>query len=83
MINRVDTNETNGTHLQGTIKTSYNNIVENFGKPELTKDADKVDCEWSIKFKDGTVATLIPLVQTISHVKLVINIQAGAPVRKD
>lgn len=50
--------KTNGTHGQGTIKTSYYNIVSKFGKSEFTKDSDKVDCDWSIEFKDGTIATI-------------------------
>lgn len=46
----------NGTHLQGYIKTTYNQLVEVFGEPQ--EGFDKSTAEWSIQFSDGTIATL-------------------------
>lgn len=48
-----------GTHLQGTILTTYDKLVKVFGEPDfLSKDGDKVTCEWDIQFSDGTIATI-------------------------
>lgn len=48
-----------GTHLQGTINTSYNRLVEVFGEPTgFASDDGKVQAEWAIKFNDGTLATV-------------------------
>lgn len=52
--------DTCGTSLIGCVNISFDNLVEVFGKPNfdsLSGD-DKVRIEWSIKFKDGTVATI-------------------------
>jgi hypothetical protein len=46
-----------GTCLQGYIKTTYDELVNVFGKP-TTLEGDKVNVEWTIKFSDGTVATI-------------------------
>ena len=48
-----DTINTNMTCLQGTIKTTYDELVEVFGHPSMT-DGDpyeKVNAQWSIEFK--------------------------------
>ena len=47
----------NRTSLQGYIDTSYDVLVDLFGEPG---DADgyKVDWEWQVQFKCGTVATI-------------------------
>ena len=50
-----------GTCLQGTINTSYNRLVEVFGKPTVYEGNEtdgKVQAEWAIKFADGTLATI-------------------------
>ena len=48
----------NGTHLQGCIDTTYENIVSVLGKEHHKGDEYKTEAEWCIKFEDGTVATL-------------------------
>ena len=46
-----------GTSLVGYIDCSYDKLLKTFGPPQGT-DEYKVDAEWSIKFKDGRVATI-------------------------
>ena len=46
----------NGTHLQGYVETTYNNLVSLFG-PGLGA-GDKTTQEWVLEFSDGTVATI-------------------------
>jgi len=50
------THNINGTHLQGYIKTTYNRLVEAFGEPQ--EGFDKSTAEWSVRFSDGTLATI-------------------------
>lgn len=45
-----------GTHLQGHIKASYEELTSLFGQP--MPGFDKTDQEWAIRFRDGTVATI-------------------------
>ena len=54
----------NGTHLQGNVGATYQELVEVFGEP-IRYDSDgtthmnnKTDAEWRISFEDGTVATI-------------------------
>ena len=48
-----------GTSLQGYIKASYEQLLNEFGAPNSTLcDNYKTDVEWAFKFADGTVATL-------------------------
>jgi hypothetical protein len=50
-----------GTSLRGNIhNTTYNELVELFGEPtyDWGSDGDKVQVEWVIRFKDGTIATI-------------------------
>jgi hypothetical protein len=47
----------NGTCLQGYIKTTYDELVNVFGKPTILK-GDKVNVEWNLLFSDGTVASI-------------------------
>lgn len=50
-----------GTCLQGHIDTSYDRLVETFGEPvRFTPEQTdgKVQVEWTIKFNDGTLATI-------------------------
>lgn len=54
-------NRFNGTSLQGHVLTSYDTLVELFGKPTYgpnDEDSDKTTCEWHIEFEDGTIATI-------------------------
>jgi hypothetical protein len=53
----VSTSEVNGTCLQGYVDVTYAKLKSKFGKP-LDGDGYKVDAEWVVKFKDGTVATI-------------------------
>ena len=57
-INKLTTN-TNGTHLQGYINCSYDDLTSALGYPlEEGFDNYKSDAEWSIEFDDGMVATI-------------------------
>ena len=56
--------EANGTHLQGNVGATYQELVEVFGEP-IRYDSDgtthmnnKTDAEWRIIFEDGTKATI-------------------------
>ena len=49
--------ECNGTHLQGYITADYFKLVKLFGEPGCGDDY-KTDAEWSVKFDDGTIATI-------------------------
>jgi len=44
--------------LQGSIDTSYADLVACFGEPNCNGDDYKVQKEWMIKFEDGTYATI-------------------------
>ena len=58
------TNTTYGTHLQGNVGATYQELVEVFGEPirydsdGTTHMSNKVDAEWRITFEDGTKATI-------------------------
>jgi len=45
------------TSLQGYVKTTYDKLIEVFGEPHYY-DGGKTTCEWTLKFADGTVATI-------------------------
>ena len=50
-----------GTSNQGSIEATYDQLVAVFGDPLNGPDdveGDKVSCEWDMKFKDGTIATI-------------------------
>jgi hypothetical protein len=47
----------NGTHLVGYINCSYLTLRSLLGKPGYA-DGYKVDAEWCLQFRDGTVATI-------------------------
>jgi hypothetical protein len=47
----------NGTCLQGYIETTYDELVNVFGKPTKL-EGDKVTVEWTLQFLDGTVASI-------------------------
>jgi len=46
-----------GTSWQGYVTVDYDVLEELFGLPE-EGDGFKVDAEWTIKFEDGTIATI-------------------------
>jgi hypothetical protein len=46
----------NGTHLQGYLDISYEDLVNTFGEPGL--GFDKTDWEWAIRFANDEVATI-------------------------
>lgn len=51
----------NGTCLKGYIVTTYDELVQAFGNPSFGPNDnldDKVTCEWNLKFRDGTIATI-------------------------
>jgi len=48
--------EANGTHLQGYVRATYDQLVARFGEPE--GGGDKTTVEWVLVFEDGTVATI-------------------------
>ena len=58
------TSNISGTHLQGNVGATYQELVEVFGEPirhesdGTTHMSNKVDAEWRISFEDGTVATI-------------------------
>jgi len=48
--------EANGTHLQGYINATYDQLVARFGQPD--EGGDKTTVEWVLAFADGTIATI-------------------------
>ena len=48
--------DANMTGLVGYVTTTYADLVETFGKPQI--GGDKTNSEWIIKFADGEVATI-------------------------
>ena len=57
-----DTIKTVGTCFQGTVKTTFNELVKVFGEPTFTDASpyEKVNAEWTVeaKDKDKTVFTI-------------------------
>ena len=49
--------EASGTSLMGYVTTSYSRLCEVFGAP-CRFYGDKVNAEWSLRFEDGTRATV-------------------------
>ena len=45
-----------GTHLQGYISATYDQLIARFGQPEF--GGDKTTVEWCLEFEDGTIATV-------------------------
>ncbi len=52
--------EEDGIRLLGTIPFYYHELVEIFGIPDFGPDNEGTNssCLWSIKFEDGTIATV-------------------------
>lgn len=48
---------TSGTYLQGYVESTYQNLVDIFGKP-TSDDGYKTDAEWDLVWEDGTVTTI-------------------------
>ena len=55
---KADDWKVNGTHLQGHVNASYDELVAVFGKEHSDGDGYKVQAEWVLKFEDGTIATI-------------------------
>lgn len=55
-VNSSDVNA-DGTGFKGYVRTTYSNLVAQFGEPTY-RNGDKVTCEWTLKFEDGTIATI-------------------------
>lgn len=56
-----DTSKSNGSHLQGYMKASYNDLVKVFGNPTFGPNAfelDKVTCEWILEYEDNKYCTI-------------------------
>lgn len=52
-----DWDEVNGSHLQGYVFTTYDELVKTFGEPHCF-DGDKTTVEWMLKFDNGDVVTI-------------------------
>lgn len=51
----------NGTHLQGYIKASYQDLIKVFGKPTYgpnSTNIDKSTCEWVLEYEDNQYCTI-------------------------
>ena len=47
-----------GTHLQGYVDTTYDDLVSLFGEPVRSYPGSKVDWQWAILFDNGVIATV-------------------------
>lgn len=47
-----------GTHLQGYVNVSYNQLINVFGEPNGIHDKYKIDAEWVVEFPAGIIATI-------------------------
>jgi hypothetical protein len=48
-----------GICLKGYVRTNYDFLVEKLGTPNLNPSGDKkVNCIWTVKFEDGSIATV-------------------------
>lgn len=57
-----------GTHSQGSIDISYQELLELLGKPIGSyQPGEKIDAEWLIEFEDGTVASIYNYKDGISY----------------
>jgi hypothetical protein len=56
----VNSNSTsvNGTHFQGNVRTTYDELVNILGQPKKGSADEKTTCEWRLEFEDGAVATI-------------------------
>jgi len=60
-FNTAENIKANGTCLQGYVQSTFDEIVEIFGKPNYGPQDysfEKVTCEWVVQFEDGTIATI-------------------------
>jgi len=49
--------ELDGTSLMGYVTTSYSRLCDVFGDP-CRRNGDKIKVEWSLRFEDGTRASV-------------------------
>lgn len=54
---RAPWQDVNGTHRQGYLKITYQELIDVLGDPH-GENGDKTQAEWELQFEDGTVATL-------------------------
>jgi len=55
------TNDTEGTSLQGHVDASYNQLVEVFGKPSYKtpfSETEKITTAWDLEFPSGVIVTI-------------------------
>ena len=57
MFKKADFRKANMSSYKGSVKTTYDRLVQVFGEPHL-RDGDKTTVEWVVEFDDGTVATI-------------------------
>lgn len=51
--------ETDGSTFIGSVNTTYEKLVDAFGKETFGLSGDeKSECDWTLKFTDGTIATI-------------------------
>lgn len=61
MANFINSEDVNiaGTSLVGAVNVSYRKLVKTFGRETFGMSGDdKSQCEWTLIFEDGTVATI-------------------------
>lgn len=61
MKNFINSDETkiDGSHGLGSIVTTYQKLVDTFGKETFDWSGDlKSECYWTLLFNDGTIATI-------------------------
>lgn len=56
-----------GTWRQGYVDATYSELFEAFGSEHSRGDDFKTTCEWHIKFKDGTIATIYDWKQNVNY----------------
>jgi hypothetical protein len=72
------TNIASGTYYQDCVNTSYFELVEVFGEPDLQGSGDgKVQAEWIIEFEDGKVATIYDYKEYETSVEFVTDWHIG------
>jgi len=67
----------NGTCYQDCVNTSYFELVEFFGEPEIPMSGGKTQAEWVIEFEDGKVATIYDYKEYEKSVEFVTDWHIG------
>lgn len=57
----------NGTHLQGYVNATYEQLVATFGPPNQDGDDYKVAFEWVLETDDGQLITIYPWKNTLLY----------------